>query len=99
MRGDVLILVVFAVYRVATDLAWMDGPFDAYAKVRGRVMTKYGKDDWRSNGITCPICLSFWLSLPAALLLGIYGAYDAWLWPLYWLGLAGAVALLIRVRS
>lgn len=91
IRSDVvtLMLAVFAVYRIATDLAWEDGPFDSYAKVRGRVMTRYGADDWRSNGIACPICISFWLSLPAAFIWG----------PLYWLAIAGAVAFLVRIRS
>lgn len=97
MRTDVLILAIFAVYRLATDLAYEDGPGAWYARLRGAVMTRYGTDDWRSSGVVCPICWSFWLSLLAALLLGIYGAYDAWLWPLYWFGIAGAVAFLVRL--
>lgn len=93
------VIVVFAIYRIATDLAWEDGPLGLFAVFRGAVLTRYGKDDWRSIGVCCPICISLWLSLPAALLLGVYGAYDAWLWPLYWLGIAGAAAFLARARS
>lgn len=83
------VLAILAVYRVATDLAWEDGPMELYAKLRGRVMARYGADDWRSNGVSCPICWSFWLSLPAAFVWG----------PLHWLAIAGAVALLARIRQ
>lgn len=83
-----MIIAVFAVYRVATDFAWEDGPVDIYAHARGWVIARYGEDDWRSTGIVCPICWSFWLSLPAAFVWG----------PLAWLGIAGAVAFLVRVR-
>ena len=89
MEVVTLVLVVLVVYRVATDLAWEDGPLDAYAKVRGAIMARYGADDWRSNGVSCPICISFWLSLPAAFVWG----------PLAWLGIAGAVAFLVRLRT
>lgn len=93
------IIAVFAIYRIATDLAWEDGPFGLFAHWRGAVLTRYGADDWRSAGVCCPICWSFWLSLPTALLLGVYGSYDSWLWPLYWLGIAGAAAFLVRLRA
>lgn len=88
---DVLtfIIAVFATYRLATDLAWEDGPGGLYARWRGFVMARYGKDDWRSEGVACPICLSFWLSLPAAFVWG----------PLVWLGIAGAAAFLVRISS
>ena len=83
------IIAVFAVYRIATDLAWVDGPASIYARARGWVMTRYGADDWRSIGVCCPICWSFWLSLPAAFVWG----------PLAWLGVAGAAAFLARLRA
>lgn len=83
------IIAVFATYRLATDLAWEDGPMGLYARWRGLVMTRYGAHDWRSEGVNCPICLSFWLSLPAAFVWG----------PLAWLGIAGAAAFLARISS
>jgi hypothetical protein len=87
-RRMALILAVFAVYRLATDLAWESGPFDLYSKLRGVVITKYGASSWQAEGIGCPICWSFWLSLPA-----LYWG------PLEWLGIAGAVAFLTRVHA
>lgn len=83
------IIAVFAVYRLATDFAWEDGPIGLYAKGRGAVLTRYGADDWRSEGVSCPICWSFWLALPAAFVWG----------PLAWLGIAGAAAFFVRLRS
>lgn len=83
-----MLLTTLAVYRLATDLAWEDGPGGLYAKGRGAVIARYGADDWRSAGVCCPICISLWLSLPAAFVWG----------PLAWLGIAGAVAFLARVH-
>lgn len=90
-----LVLAVLAVYRLSTDLAWEDGPFDAYSTLRGRVLTRYGKDDWRSAGVGCPICWSWWLSIPAAILVAPWD----WALILYWFGIAGAAALLARVST
>lgn len=86
MDALILVTATFAVYRLATDLAWEEGPFGLYARWRGWVLSRYGADDWRSEGVTCPICLSFWLALPAAFVWG----------PLVWLGIAGAAAFLAR---
>lgn len=94
-----LILAALAVYRLATDFAWEGGPFGVYEKVRGAVIHRYRVEHWLSDGVTCPVCLSFWLALPIALALGVYGVFDPWLWPLYWLGIAGAAAFLARVTT
>lgn len=85
-----LILAALAVYRLATDLAWMDGPFEGYARARGWALA-HGPG-WIGEGATCPICLSFWLALPAGLLL----SFDA-MGLVYWLAIAGAVALFVRI--
>lgn len=88
-------VAVFATYRLATDLAWMDGPGGLYARLRGWVMTGTGADSWLREGIGCPICWSFWLALPAAVAAGSWG----WAIILYWLGIAGAAAFLIRLTG
>jgi hypothetical protein len=83
------VLAVFAVYRLATDLAWEAGPGALYEKWRGVVQARYGAEHWLSEGVSCPICLSFWLALPALFVWG----------PLFWLGIAGAAAFLARVTQ
>lgn len=83
-------LIALAAYRVATDLAWEDGPGALFARVRGWALQRFGPHHWISEGVSCPICISFWAA-PALLLL----------WPLApfivaWLAVAGAAAFLAR---
>ena len=87
-----LILASLIVYRLATDLALMDGPFGAYAKMRGWVATRSWLPWWVQDGVICPVCWSFWMALPAglALDLSVMGL-------VYWLAIAGAVALAVRI--
>jgi hypothetical protein len=87
-----LILATLIVYRLATDLAWESGPFRLYGAMRGYVMLHAGADNWLSEGIVCPICWSFWIALPAGLLLDL-----SVMGLVYWLAIAGAVALLVRM--
>lgn len=86
------LLAALAVYRIATDLAWEYGPFGIYARMRGWAMTN--APHWVAEGVTCPICWSFWLSLPAGLLI----SFD-YMGLVYWLAIAGAVALAVRATT
>lgn len=76
----------FAVYRLATDIAWMSGPFHVFDYIRGWVIQRFGIHSWITEGFNCPICLSFWLAIPVLFTHGF-----AW-----WLGVAGAAAFLAR---
>lgn len=96
MDGLILLAAVFATYRLATDVAHERGPYDLYSRLRGRVIARYGADDWRSEGVSCPICLSFWIGLVVVLLVLPFSTCDIWLWPLWWLGVSGAAAALAR---
>jgi hypothetical protein len=91
MAMILLILAVGAVYRLATDFAYERGPFNTFERIRSWAVVQFGEDHWLAIGLSCPVCLSFWLSLPAALLLQ---PGNLWLW--YWLGIAGLVAFLAR---
>lgn len=62
---DILVnLIVWSliIYRLATDFAEMDGPFDLYSQFRGYMIVKAGSHTWISDGVFCPICISFWLT-------------------------------------
>lgn len=85
-----LILAILAVYRLATDFAEETGPLGIYAKMRGWAMVN--APVWVAEGVTCPICWSFWLALPAGLLIRFDGVGLV-----YWIAIAGAVALAVRV--
>lgn len=80
-----LILAILAVYRLAHAIALEDGPFDIFAKVRDGLQADK-QATWLQRGAACPLCISFWLALPAAWLIG--GGL------LEWLGIAGAVMVL-----
>lgn len=93
-----LILLALAVYRVAHLVAVEDGPFDLAAHLRRRAETTWAPreadagvyvDHWVTRGLHCPLCLSFWLALPAGLL-----APALWAWPLWWLACAGLVLVM-----
>lgn len=86
------LLAALAVYRISTDLAWEYGPFGLFAIMRGWAMTHAPR--WVAEGVTCPICWSFWLSLPV----GLWLSFDL-LGVLYWLAIAGAVALAVRATT
>ena len=79
-------LAVLAVYRVAHMAAREDGPFDVFARLRERA----GQKTWVGRGLHCVLCISFWLSLPAAFLTGLP-------WFLAWLGIAGGVLVLHKI--
>jgi len=83
-----LLIAALAVYRVATDIAYMDGPFDLFSRLRGAAVARLGAGHWVTVGLHCPICISFWLALPLAYWYG---------WA--WLAIAGAVTFLVRIGA
>lgn len=59
-----------AVYRVSRMVAMEDGPFEAFLKLRNATLklpASHPKDHWIARGIRCPLCISFWAGLVAAL--------------------------------
>lgn len=67
-----------------------DGPWRLFTRLRDRFTDP---KDWVAIGIRCPLCVGFWLALPAS---GVYAAlFGWWLWPLYWFGIAGG-AVVVR---
>ena len=91
-----LVIAVLAVYRLATDLAWETGPFRIFETYRSAIVLGFGERSLIAEGATCPICLSFWFALGAALVVVVVGLAP-WgaLLPL-WLAIAGGVAALVR---
>lgn len=80
------VLVTLAVYRLTCLIVAEDGPFDVFARIRGRIDPE--QKTWVGRGIRCSLCVSFWLSLLALALGG------SWL---EWLAVAGAAHMLIRI--
>lgn len=94
MTALIFVLTLLALYRVCTDLTQEDGPFDVLAHMRGWLLTH--TPDGVHGIVTCPICLSWWLALPAAYLAVLVADQPILFVPLWWLALAGGVAALCR---
>lgn len=84
-------LAAFAIYRVARMVAEEDGPMFVFKRLRDA-----HTNDKRSFdvGVRCFYCISVWIALPITVLLVVAGGWDMWLWPVWWMGLAGAAAKL-----
>ena len=63
-----LLIWSLIVYRIATDVAEMDGPFDVFMLLRSWAMERMPA--WVVTGIQCPICISFWLTAIVVLMTG-----------------------------
>jgi hypothetical protein len=84
----ILILAILATYRIARLAAIEEGPFAIGEWVRNR----WTQDDWIGRGLRCPLCIGFWVALPAALAIAPGWTVLGW----YWLGIAGAQAIISR---
>jgi hypothetical protein len=82
-------LVILAVFRSATMVTQEEGPFEVFSTLRGKV----GQSTWVGRGFHCLLCVSFWLSAFAVLLLPIASVGE---FVIYWLGTAGAVLVIQR---
>lgn len=88
---DILIhLLIWSliIYRLATDFAEMDGPFEWFSRVRGFMILKSDKYPWIADGVFCPICISFWLT----------GILCVATWDYRYFACAGVVRLIVDWR-
>lgn len=83
-------LAMLATYRAARMLAQEDGPFDLFSSLRDWA----GQRNWIGRGLHCPLCIGFWIALPAALL--CEPPTLMWL-VLAWMGIAGGQVVLQRL--
>jgi hypothetical protein len=81
MTPFIFIVAVLASYRISHMIAREDGPFDVLSTIRGHIDPQ--QKTWIGRGLSCPLCISFWVTLIVALLIG-----GTWL---EWLGMAGAM--------
>jgi hypothetical protein len=92
-----MVLAILGVYRLAHMIANETGPAEAFYWLRGAVAQRWpGRlineheymQSWQEEGISCPLCLSFWLALPAAAAVAKPSKASDLI--LRWLGIAGA---------
>lgn len=99
-----IILAAFAVYRVAFMVAREEGPADVFDRLRAaaqrlpaEIIGNRTKPHWIARGLSCPLCISFWLALPAALLV-TQGVGVSLLTTIgLWLSIAGICLFLFRI--
>ena len=94
-------LATCAAYRVAYMISMESGPFRSMETARGWVFTRFPPvkdasgiliESWQWEGINCPLCVSFWLSIPFAAL-AHWGGFIGQL-VLVWLGMAGLILII-----
>jgi hypothetical protein len=90
MKPFVFILGILAVWRITHLLAAEDGPFNMFAWLRRQA----GAGFWGSL-LDCFYCLSLWVSLPFAIILG--GSWRERI--LLWLALSAAAILVNRIAD
>jgi len=85
-----LVLGVLSVWRLTHLLYAEDGPWDLLARLRSRA----GNGVWASL-LDCFYCLSLWMAIPFALLMGTSWRHRA----LLWLSLSAGAILIERLSS
>lgn len=93
-----LVIAVFVVYRIARMVALEEGPFEVFLTFRSWVYERVQKT-WVRNGIICPLCISFWVALPVAVIVTLQLHLDwyAILW--LWFALSGAASFLYKIEQ
>lgn len=79
------LLAALATYYSARAIAQENGPFGVFDRLRQR-----WNEGYLGEGVRCIVCVSAYTALVWAALLVWRLALDPWLWPIVWLGLAGA---------
>lgn len=85
------IYAALAVYALAYSISRLDGPFDAFARLRNAV----GQRTWVGRGLYCPMCVAYWLSWAAAATLDYAGAADYVILSLALMGVTVVLTLLL----
>ncbi len=80
-------ITVLAVWRVSLLITADEGPFSVLETLRSKIDPNQAT--WLGRGVRCVGCVSFWVSLAAALLLRASA--------LEWLGMAGGALLVHRI--
>lgn len=93
-----------AVYRLAFMVTREDGPLDVFTTLRSaasrlpdKVEGNRRQPHWVARGISCPLCVSWWLSLVAAMIviqaINVHSFHALWLWP----AIAGGCLFLYQI--
>lgn len=80
-----LLLAILGVYYWSFVITKLAGPWTLFRRLRAR---------FKSDLVSCPHCLGWWLALAAAGWLYHFDSYAPWQLPLLWAGIAGGSSLI-----
>ena len=78
-----VVIGAIAAYRVSYMITREEGPLGVFALVRERIDPH--QKTWIGRGLNCILCVSFWVTLTVALVIGA-----SWL---EWLAMAGLIVM------
>lgn len=89
MTPWLFVLATLAAYRISYAIVREEGPLGVFLFVREHIDPN--QRTWRGRGLACILCVSFWVTLIIALLVGA-----SWV---EWLAMAGAIVVWREVIS
>lgn len=92
--NDLILLVLcsLAVFRLTELVAFDEGPFGVFRRIRNL----FPQDSLIDQMLECPYCGSVWWSLILSFFLLWIGAIQQWSAPVWWLAIAGGAIVIIR---
>lgn len=89
----------FACYRISRMIAQEEGPFEIFLDLRTFIWEKGKGKAWVEKGISCPLCWSFWIAIPIALLVTLQLHYEWYAFFWLWFALSGTASFLYKVEQ
>lgn len=93
-----VVLAAFATYRISRMVAVEEGPFELFLNLRGVIYTMFPKP-WVANGVTCPVCVGWWIGLPIAIYVGYVTHLSIIDTFLVWQAISGGSTFLYKLEN
>lgn len=93
------VIASFVVYRLSRMIAVEEGPLDIFINLRAWAWQKFQGQAWIQQGLQCPLCISFWLAIPIAILLTLQLHYEFYAFFWLWIALSGTASFIYRLEQ
>lgn len=87
----------FICYRISRMIALEEGPFEVFTTLR-TFFYEHNAPEWLRRGIICPLCISFWIAIPLAVLMVYSNHYDWYTFFYLWFALSGVASFLYKIE-
>lgn len=88
-----LIISALAVFRLSELVAYDEGPFELFKRIRN--LFRHGSQIDRM--LECIYCNGIWWSLVFTVFYAVLGIIKPWAAPVWWLGIAGGAVTIYRI--